>query len=285
MAVAAGVSALVVFLHHAFLLGKLAEHFPDGNEPPKLKGCHNVSKTTGLAVAIVTLAVWAGSMVGRFEEDRGYIAVGTGAAIVAGAAPVVVVVGLVLIAKRTRGQRLSEMRPLRRPPPPRGLPADAPGSRTVELTFRASEDESTLQTQEPDPEAVVNDEVQITFRGSDEVEDEVDAQAVLEAPLPAEGMERLASAEELETVSSAAKAKGVADTTGAAVSTDAGATATATTTVLHSYLGDPSQSQLSVDSGDIVQLVREAGEWSWVRARDESEGYVPSAYLTSQPEP
>ena len=56
---AAAVSAVCVGVHHAFLLGKLADNFPDGEggPGPRLAGCCDAPKRAGVLVAALTVGV------------------------------------------------------------------------------------------------------------------------------------------------------------------------------------------------------------------------------------
>lgn len=74
---AAPVSTCVVAVHHAFLLGKLAAHFPQTDDPPRLKGCCDVWRGTVASAAVVVLGVWLAAMYKQFEHDR-YAAVASG---------------------------------------------------------------------------------------------------------------------------------------------------------------------------------------------------------------
>ena len=87
-------SACCVMVHHAFLLGKLAVHFPAEAASPQLYGCYDAPKTTGVMIGVVALLVWAGSTAGK---TGGYAAMARGAGVAAGVMVLVVLGGLLAV--------------------------------------------------------------------------------------------------------------------------------------------------------------------------------------------
>lgn len=92
VAAAATISACCTALHTTFLLAKLADRFPDGEAPPKLRGCCDTPKGLGVAIVAFALSVWALAMCGQFDDDMGYVAVAAGFG--AGVGGALVVAGL-----------------------------------------------------------------------------------------------------------------------------------------------------------------------------------------------
>ena len=85
VAVAAAVSAVCVGVHHAFLLGKLADQFPQGEAGPQLSSCCDAPKRVGVFVPALTMSVWMFASYDQFDT-KGYAAVAIGCGTVLGGA-------------------------------------------------------------------------------------------------------------------------------------------------------------------------------------------------------